>query len=97
MPKVNKKRVRPGNAVGPLPTGAKGGRGQHFLKNHAVVKAIVSKAGIKSTDTVLEVGPGAGAMTVPMLEKVRKTLSLVLSSRWSSSLSRRLFCFFLSR
>ena len=71
MPKVNKHRVRRGNAQGPLPTGAKGGRGQHFLKNMAVVKAIVAKARIKSTDTVLEVGPGGGAMTVPMLEKVR--------------------------
>lgn len=32
--------------------------GQHFLKNPAVVTAIVHKAAIKPTDVVLEIGPG---------------------------------------
>jgi len=91
MPKINKKRVRPGNAVGPLPTGAKGGRGQHFLKNTAVVKAIVAKAGIKSTDTVLEVGPGAGAMTVPMLEKAKKVVAVEVDRRMIMELKKRVY------
>lgn len=34
------------------------GLGQHFLKNPAVISAIIAKAGVKSTDTVLEIGPG---------------------------------------
>ncbi|RYY71955.1 hypothetical protein EON63_21330 [archaeon] len=34
--------------------------GQHFLKNPAIVDAIVTKSRINSTDTVLEVGPGTG-------------------------------------
>jgi len=34
------------------------GLGQHFLKNPAVVNAIVQKAAIKPTDVVLEIGPG---------------------------------------
>jgi 18S rRNA (adenine1779-N6/adenine1780-N6)-dimethyltransferase len=33
--------------------------GQHFLKNPAVVSAIVEKAAIRNTDVVLEIGPGA--------------------------------------
>ena len=32
--------------------------GQHFLKNPAVVAAIVEKAAIRNTDVVLEIGPG---------------------------------------
>ena len=32
--------------------------GQHFLKNPAVVTAIVEKAAIRPTDVVLEIGPG---------------------------------------
>jgi 18S rRNA (adenine1779-N6/adenine1780-N6)-dimethyltransferase len=32
--------------------------GQHFLKNPAVVTAIVDKAAIRNTDIVLEIGPG---------------------------------------
>ena len=35
-------------------------KGQHILKNPLVVQAIVHKAGLKSTDVVLEIGPGTG-------------------------------------
>ena len=34
-------------------------KGQHILKNPLVVQSIVDKAGVKSTDVVLEIGPGA--------------------------------------
>lgn len=34
--------------------------GQHILKNPGVSDAIVEKAFLKPTDTVLEVGPGRG-------------------------------------
>ena len=30
------------------------------------------QAGLRSTDTVLEIGPGTGNMTVKLLEKVKK-------------------------
>ena len=36
--------------------------GQHFLKNPAVVTAIVAKAAIKPTDSVLEIGPGTSTL-----------------------------------
>ena len=34
------------------------------------------QAAIKSTDTVLEIGPGTGNMTVKMLDKCKKVISL---------------------
>jgi 16S rRNA A1518/A1519 N6-dimethyltransferase RsmA/KsgA/DIM1 with predicted DNA glycosylase/AP lyase activity len=40
-------------------------KGQHILKNPMVVQAIVDKAGVKSTDVVLEIGPGTGAGGCP--------------------------------
>ena len=46
--------------------------GQHILKNPLVVDAIVEKAGLRSMDTVLEIGPGTGNLTVKMLEKCKK-------------------------
>ena len=49
--------------------------GQHFLKNPAVVTSIVEKASIKPTDVVLEIGPGTGNVTVPLLEKSKKTIA----------------------
>lgn len=35
-------------------------KGQHILKNPLLVQSIVQKAGLKSTDIVLEIGPGTG-------------------------------------
>ncbi len=46
--------------------------GQHFLKNNEVVDAIVSKAAIRSTDIVLEIGCGTGVMTKRLLEQGKK-------------------------
>ena len=48
------------------------GLGQHILKNPLVVQGLVDKAALRPTDTVLEIGPGTGNMTVRMLEKVKK-------------------------
>lgn len=36
------------------------------------------QAAIKSTDTVLEVGPGTGNMTMKLLEKAKKVLIIVM-------------------
>lgn len=39
-----------------------------------------SKAALQPTDTVLEIGPGTGNMTVKLLEKVKKvTLKIIFS------------------
>ena len=35
-------------------------KGQHLLKNPKILEAIKNKSGIKSTDIVLEIGPGTG-------------------------------------
>lgn len=37
-------------------------KGQHILKNPLLVQSIVQKAGLKSTDIVLEIGPGTGIL-----------------------------------
>ncbi len=42
--------------------------GQNFLKNPAVVQAIVDKAEIRSSDVVFEIGPGTGNLTVELLK-----------------------------
>ncbi len=69
------------HGTGPIPTGARGGKGQHFLRNMSVVQRIVDKAAIKNTDTVLEIGPGTGIMTVCMLEKAKRVICVELDPR----------------
>lgn len=41
--------------------------GQHFLKNPQVARALVEAARITASDTVLEIGPGGGALTRELL------------------------------
>lgn len=46
--------------------------GQHILKNQDIIRQIVEKAAVKSTDVVLEIGPGTGNMTVQLLAAAKK-------------------------
>mmetsp|Transcript_9752 Transcript_9752/g.23612 ORF Transcript_9752/g.23612 Transcript_9752/m.23612 type:complete len:343 (+) Transcript_9752:106-1134(+) len=63
--------------------------GQHFLKNPAVVTAIVQKSAIKPTDVVLEIGPGTGNMTVPLLQKAKTVIALEYDSRMVREVLKR--------
>lgn len=47
---------------------AKKGLGQHFLKDQGVLEAIVAAAELGPEDQVLEIGPGRGALTRPLLD-----------------------------
>ncbi|MEX2368915.1 MAG: 16S rRNA (adenine(1518)-N(6)/adenine(1519)-N(6))-dimethyltransferase RsmA [Candidatus Paceibacterota bacterium] len=50
--------------------------GQHFLKDKEALAAIVAAGELSSTDTVLEVGPGEGALTQPLLETGAKVVAV---------------------
>ena len=63
--------------------------GQHFLKNPAVVTSIIQKAGLKSTDVVLEIGPGTGNLTVELLKQVKKVVALEYDSRMVREVLKR--------
>ncbi|KAI8923829.1 S-adenosyl-L-methionine-dependent methyltransferase [Entophlyctis helioformis] len=63
--------------------------GQHILKNPLVVNGIVDKAALKSTDTVLEIGPGTGNVTVKILEKAKKTIVVEMDPRLAAELTKR--------
>lgn len=63
--------------------------GQHFLKNPAVVDAIVQKSLIQSTDIVLEVGPGTGNLTVRLLEQAKKVIAVEFDRRMVREVLKR--------
>ncbi|WP_456397526.1 16S rRNA (adenine(1518)-N(6)/adenine(1519)-N(6))-dimethyltransferase RsmA [Desulfurobacterium sp.] len=48
--------------------------GQHFLKDKNIIRKIVDAAGIEFSDTVVEIGPGGGALTEEILKRNPKTL-----------------------
>jgi 18S rRNA (adenine1779-N6/adenine1780-N6)-dimethyltransferase len=63
--------------------------GQHILKNPLVVDGIIEKAGLRSTDTVLEVGPGTGNMTMKILEKAKKVIAVEMDPRLAAEVTKR--------
>ena len=63
--------------------------GQHFIKNIAVVQNIVAKAGIKSTDIVLEIGPGNGILTMELLKKAKKVIAVELDPRMVNEVQKK--------
>lgn len=63
--------------------------GQHILKNPGVSDAIVDKAYLKPTDTVLEIGPGTGNLTVRILEKARRCICVELDPRMAAEVTKR--------
>ena len=64
--------------------------GQHLLKNPLVTQAMIEKAAIKGTDTVLEVGPGTGNLTLKLLESARRVVAIEHDPRMVVELQKRL-------
>jgi 16S rRNA (adenine1518-N6/adenine1519-N6)-dimethyltransferase len=50
--------------------------GQHFLEDPAAIDAIISHAGLEATDVVLEIGPGLGALTIPILTHIHHLVAI---------------------
>lgn len=60
--------------------------GQHFLQDTSVVAAIIDAADLNSNDTVVEVGPGRGALTGDLVNQAGRVLLL----EYDSDLAERL-------
>ncbi|MCG3135889.1 MAG: Ribosomal RNA small subunit methyltransferase A [Planctomycetes bacterium] len=52
--------------------------GQNFLVDAAVADAIADASGATGLDRVIEVGPGAGALTMPLLARAKSVLAVEL-------------------
>lgn len=65
------------------------GLGQHILKNPLVAQGIVDKAQLRTTDTVLEIGPGTGNLTAKILERSKQTVAVEFDPRMASELTKR--------
>ena len=50
--------------------------GQNFLIDKNICNKIVSSFKLKSTDSVLEIGPGKGAITNLLAQKARKVIGI---------------------
>ncbi|XP_057968526.1 ribosomal RNA small subunit methyltransferase, mitochondrial [Malania oleifera] len=64
-------------------------RGQHILTNPRVIDSIVRESYIRPTDTILEVGPGTGNLTLKLLEASRKVVAVEIDKRMAEVLGKR--------
>lgn len=46
--------------------------GQHFLHDYSVIERMLSALCLQPTDRVVEIGPGPGALTFPLLERLAR-------------------------
>jgi 16S rRNA (adenine1518-N6/adenine1519-N6)-dimethyltransferase len=62
--------------------------GQHFLVDGALIESIVSQIDPKPSDVMIEIGPGLGALTQPLLERLGSItvveLDRDLAAHWRS-------------
>eukprot|EP01103_Thecamoeba_quadrilineata_P019997 TRINITY_DN8371_c0_g1_i1.p1 TRINITY_DN8371_c0_g1~~TRINITY_DN8371_c0_g1_i1.p1 ORF type:complete len:309 (-),score=41.41 TRINITY_DN8371_c0_g1_i1:149-1054(-) len=63
--------------------------GQHLLRNPQIIEEIVRKADLKSTDVVLEVGPGTGNLTMELLQNCKKVIAIEFDPRMVAELQKR--------
>ena len=64
--------------------------GQNFLKDNNIIEGIVNSVDYKENSFVIEIGPGAGALSKKMLEKVDGALLYEIDTRLESVLSNEL-------
>ena len=65
--------------------------GQNFLTDKDLLGDIVNKAGVKNSDTVLEIGCGAGALTCFLAKSAKKVVGYEIDERLKPVLSETLF------
>jgi len=61
--------------------------GQHFLHDRGVLKRIVDAVAPASADAVVEIGPGEGALTGPLLERVGHLTAIEIDRDLAARLS----------
>lgn len=79
MKKDNKKSLKPNKRLG-----------QHFLIDQDIINQIITRAGLGKSDDILEIGPGMGALTIPMADVVNSIIAVEKDDRLVKYLLQKL-------
>jgi 16S rRNA (adenine1518-N6/adenine1519-N6)-dimethyltransferase len=66
------------------------GLGQNFLIDQRLVNTIIEAADIKSADIIIEIGPGLGIVTQPILQTARKVIAVELDQKLAIALEQKI-------
>lgn len=61
--------------------------GQNFLQNQSIIDAILRAVHLQATDHVIEIGPGLGALTRPLLQKLDSLTAIEIDTDLQAVLS----------
>jgi len=64
--------------------------GQHFLINKSAIKKIIAALDLQKNETVIEIGPGEGALTLPLLEEREKLNCKIIGIEKDQQLAKKL-------
>lgn len=64
--------------------------GQNFLSNKGIIEKIIAAAALTPRDTILEIGPGLGAITLPLAARAKKIIAVEKDPRLVEALGSTL-------
>lgn len=64
--------------------------GQHFLIDQVALEQIIAAAKLETGDTVLEIGPGVGTLTIELAKRVKKVLAIEKDAKFVDILRRQI-------
>ncbi|MBF0531832.1 MAG: ribosomal RNA small subunit methyltransferase A [Candidatus Omnitrophica bacterium] len=69
-----------------LPARPKKSLGQHFLTDQRVIERIIRVCDLRPEDSVLEIGPGRGVLTLALAQKVKQVFAVETDARLIANL-----------
>lgn len=64
--------------------------GQHFLVNRAAVRTIIKHLDLQREETIVEIGPGTGVLTIPLLESCVRVGAKLIAIEKDKQLAEKL-------
>ena len=66
------------------------GWGQHFLVDRNILNKVIWTAQVEKEDTVLEVGPGLGEMTIALARQAKRVIAIEIDSKLVAILNEKM-------
>ncbi|HKY42254.1 MAG TPA: rRNA adenine N-6-methyltransferase family protein, partial [Pyrinomonadaceae bacterium] len=63
--------------------------GQHFLRDQRTIQRIIEALAPKPGETIVEIGPGTGALTSALVESASRVIAVEFDSKLAPLLSER--------
>ena len=63
--------------------------GQHFLKDKRTIERIINALAPRSDETIVEIGPGTGALTAHLVERARRVVAVEFDNKLAPLLNEQ--------